>query len=454
MAVESNTTSATVERPGANPFAWLQKTIVRESLWLAGGFASKLFIQMGTLYYLTHNLGVTGVGIFFALMGLFACLVPFVQLGNYDLTVRDIARREDPQLVMGRAMRSSGVGFLCLMPILFILHPLLAAQVRWIPYLMVAMSELGVMRVTGNVQAVATGFRLHYVTAVSDFVLGASRFAAVYIAARCHANVDTVLELYAFTTIPTTLVTYGWLVRRCGHPKWREGPLIAGLLDHLRMVAGWFAEMAAREGDKPLLNALSDARQTGIYGTATKLFGVMLVPIDVLTQVFRPRISQAYADGEARGRKVWLQMAFSLTGCGVLAGIMLFTAALLLPRVAPKLAHSEFGDARLALMYLAFVPPIYGLQRANIISAIARGAVGAYATATVVSAAVGVGTLVVFAPAHGWRAACFASQVYLSVSCLTSWLFVRIHLSRKMRADAGEGDIETRVLELELQPAT
>jgi O-antigen/teichoic acid export membrane protein len=324
--------------------------------------------------------------------------------------------------------------------------------VAWIPYLMVAISELAVMRVTGNVQAVATGFRLHYVTAVSDFVLGLSRFIAVYSAARLGANVNVVLELYAFTTLPTAIFTYTWLVRRTGWPKWRDGPWIAGLMDHLRMVAGWFAEMAAREGDKPLLNVFAGAQQTGIYGTATKLFGVMLVPIDILTQVFRPRISQAYADGEQRGRKIWMQMALSLTGCGVLAGVMLFAAAFFLPRFAPRLVHSEWGDARLALMYLAFVPPIYGLQRANIICAIARGAVSAYATATVVSAAAAVGTLVLLAPAHGWRAACFASMVYLSVSCTTSWLFVRIQVAREQGAD--EGDIETRVLEIELQPAT
>jgi O-antigen/teichoic acid export membrane protein len=452
MTAETETISSSPPQSRSKKlFALLHTTIVKESLWLAGGFASKLFIQMGTLYYLTHNLGVTGVGTFFALTSLFACLVPFVQLGNYDLTVRDIARREDPQAVSGRAMRSSGAGFLCLLPFLFILHPLLASQVAWIPYLMVAISELAVMRVTGNVQAVATGFRLHYVTAVSDFVLGASRFVAVYIAARMGAHVNTVLELYAFTTLPTAIFTYSWLVKKVGWPRWREGPIFADLLDHLRMVAGWFAEMAAREGDKPLLNAFSDARQTGIYGTATKLFGVMLVPIDVLTQVFRPRVSQAYADGEERGRKIWMQMALSLTGCGVLAGAMLFAAAILLPRFAPRLVHSEFGDARLALIYLAFVPPIYGLQRANVISAIARGAVGAYATATVVSAAIGVSTLVLLAPGHGWRAACIASWVYLSVSCLTSWLFVRMQIARKQSAE--QADIDTRVLELELQPA-
>lgn len=453
MIPQAKTSTVTSERTIANPLAWLKKTIVRESLWLAGGFASKLCIQMGTLYYLTHNLGVSGVGIFFALISLLACLVPFVQLGNYDLTVRDIARREDPQVVSGRAMRSSGAGFVCLLPVLFVVHPLLATQVRWIPYLLVAVSELGVMRVTGNVQAVATGFRLHYVTAVSDFVLGLSRFVAVYVAARRGAKVNTVIELYSLTTLPTAILAYAWLVRKTGWPKLRDGPVFSDILDHLRMVAGWFAEMAAREGDKPLLNAFSDARQTGIYGTATKLLSVMLVPIDVLTQVFRPRVSQAYADGEARGRKLWMQMALSLTGCGFLAGALLFTAAILLPRVAPRLAHSEFGDARLALMYLSLVPPIYGLQRTQIISAIARGEVGSYASATVISAVAAVATLVLLAPGHGWRAACLASEVYLSVSCAALWLMARKPRARAPSVDDHDNDVETRVLELELQPA-
>lgn len=407
-------------------------TIIRETAWLAGGFASKLFIQMGTLYYLTHNLGVERTGIFFALISLFACLVPFVQLGNYDLTIRQIARREDPQLVAGRAMRSSAAGFFILLPILLLLRPLLAGQASWAAYLMVAISELLVMRVLSNIQAVATGFRLHYVCAVSDFLIGLSRFIAVYIAARLGAGINTVLMLYAFTTAPATLAAYIWMVRKIGVPTYGHGPIFTDIKDHLNMIVAWFGEMAAREGDKPLLNAFSNARQTGIYGTATRLFSVMLVPIDVLTQVFRPRVSQAYADGEEKGLRLWRIMAAGLGGCGVLAGAALFAAAYLIPRVAPSLIKSEFAEARIALMYLAFVPPLYGLQRANVVSAIARGAIAAYAWAIAIGAAFAVGTLIILAPAHGWRGACVAQQVYLGVSCLTTWL-----LSRNVKSVTG-----------------
>jgi O-antigen/teichoic acid export membrane protein len=169
----------------------------------------------------------------------------------------------------------------------------------------------------------------------------------------------------------------------------------------------------------------------------------MLVPIDVLTQVFRPRISQAYADGEEHGLRLWRIMAVGLGGCGVLAGAGLFTAAYFLPRVAPGLIKSEFADARIALMYLSFVPPLYGLQRANVVSAIARGAVGAYAAAIAMGALFGIGTLVTLAPTHGWRGACIASQVYLAVSCLTTWLFSRNVLTIRAVANAPVIDVES-----------
>ena len=163
----------------------------------------------------------------------------------------------------------------------------------------------------------------------------------------------------------------------------------------------------------------------GIFATASKLFGVVLVPIDLLTQVFRPRVSRAWADGDDAGRRLSRAMSISLCGTGVLAGAGLFAVALLLPRLLPKLADSEWGAARTALMYLAFVPPVYGLQRANVITAISRGVVGAYATAVMASAALGVGTLVVLAPAYGWRAACVATWVYLATSCAGTWLLAR-----------------------------
>ena len=307
--------------------SWLQRlnpTFVRETAWLAAGFASKFAIQLGTLYYLTHALGVSGVGIFFATISLLACLVPFVQLGNYDLTIREIARREDPQAVAGRAMRSSFASFLCFFPVLICLRLLLLKQVGWPAFLMVATGELLVMRVISNVQAVATGFRLHYVTAVSDFMLGLSRFVAIYIAARLGAGVNLVLMLYAFTALPTAGCAWMWMVQRIGWPQLRGGAIVEGVTDHARMVVAWFAEMAAREGDKPLLNALSNARETGIYGTATRLFSIVLVPIDLLTQVFRPRVGQAYADGDERGHRLARMMALGLFRCrpGVRCGTL------------------------------------------------------------------------------------------------------------------------------------
>ena len=406
-------------RPRFNP------TVVRETAWLAGGFVAKLLIQMGTLYYLTRTLGRDGTGTFYAVVSLLACLTPFVQLGNYDLTVRDVARRMDPRVVAGRAMRSSAAAFVCLLPIVVLLRPWVAPTVAWVPFFMVVTGELLVMRVTSNVQAVATGFRQHYVTAVSDFLLGLSRLAALYAAFRLGAGVDVVLMLYAFTSVPATVVAYGWLVRRIGRPTWRGGPLFAGVAEHARMVVAWFAEMAAREGDKPLLAAVAGAGETGIYGTATKLLGVMLAPVDVLTQVVRPRLGRAYADSAAAGRRLYHLTAAALTACGLLAGGAMFAAAVLAPRVAPQLIHGAFADARLALMWLSLVPPIYGLQRANIVAAISRGQTSAYARSTCVSAVVGLATLLALGHRMGWRAACVASPVYLATSCAATWWLSR-----------------------------
>ena len=406
-------------------------TFVVESAWLAAGLASKFAIQMGTLYYLTSNLGVEGVGVFFTLIGLLTCLIPFVGLGNYDLTIRQIARREDPRLVAGRAMRSTLASFACVLPLVLLLRPLLAGQLGWTPYLMVVVSELLVMRVTSNVQAVATGFRLHYVCAIVDFVLGMSRFAAVFVAARLGAGVDGTLMLYAFTTLPTAAFGWAWMVRRCGAPRWDTGPVFAGLADHLRMVAAQFGEMGAREGDKPMLNLLAGPAAVGIFGTAGKLFGIVLVPIDLLTQVFRPRVSQAWTDGEARGRHLSRVMCLGLIGTGVVSGAVLFAAAALLPYVLPRLADSEWGAARSVLMYLSLVPPIYGLQRAHVITNISRGRVGAYAGSVVAAAALSTTTLVAFAPLYGWHAACAALGLYLAASSLGMWL-----LARRADADA------------------
>jgi len=152
---------------------------------------------------------------------------------------------------------------------------------------------------------------------------------------------------------------------------------------------------------------------------------VTLVPIDILTQVFRPRLSRARADSKAGGAYMWAIMAACLGGCGVLAGIGLFAAAYFLPRFAPNLIKSDFAEVRSALIYLAFVPPLYGLQRANVIDAIARGAVRAYASATAVGAVFGMGTLIILAPSYGWRGACLGSLVYFAVSAVATWLFSR-----------------------------
>lgn len=433
--------------------ARVSPTLLVEFGWLAAGFATKFAIQIGTLYYLTRTLDLSGMGVFYSLISLFACLVPFVQLGNFDLTIREVAKGADARAVAGRAMRSSAVMFVALLPVLAALHSWLAPEVAWKVYLAIATGELLVMRVTSNVQAVATGFRKHYVVAVGDFLLGVSRFAAIFVAHRLGAGVDAVLLLYALTSVPAAIVTYAWLVRRVGWPALFGGPIFADFVEHLRMVVAWFAEMAAREGDKPLLKAFADSAQAGIFGTATRLFSVVLVPIDLLTQVMRPRVGKAWADGEAQGRAMHRRLSLALGGVGLLAGVGLFAIATLLPHVAPKLAGSELDQVRVALMVLSIVPPIYGLQRANIIVAISRGATAAYAAATVTSALAALLTLATFAGRYGWRAAVAASIVYLSTSALTSWLFVAMSDRRAARAGPGAADAVLTAQELEVGAA-
>lgn len=398
-----------------------------ETGWLAAGFVSKLLIQMGTLYYLTKSLQVEGSGTFFAITGLLACLVPFVQLGNYDLTVRQIARKEDPQTIAGRAMRSSIAAYFVLLPVLVVLRLLFARDVGWTAFLMVATGELLVLRVMSNVQAVATGFRLHYVVAVSDFLTGLSRFIAIYACAKMSAGIDTVLIAYSFTAIPPAVAAYAWMAHRIGTPKWRGGKLFEDVADHRRMVIAWFAEMATAQGDKPLLMKLATVTDVGIYGTASKLFAVVIVPVDLLTQVFRPRVGAAYADGDAAGQRYARMMTIALVALGAMAGTGLALTAWLLPIVAPGLIPQQFADARVALMYLSAVPAVYGLQRANVISSIARGATGAYATATLLSAVIGLGTLALLAPIYGWRGACLAYGIYVLTSAIATGVLARRH---------------------------
>ena len=422
--------------------------LFREFGWLAAGFASKFAIQIGTLYYLTRTLDLSGMGLFYSLVSLFACLVPFVQLGNYDLTIRQVAQGEDPRVVAGRAMRGSVAMFVVLLPVLLLLRAWIAPEVAWRVYLAVASGELLVMRITSNVQAVATGFRKHYVVAVSDFLLGLSRFAAIFAAHRMNASIDVVLLLYAFTSLPAAIVAWAWMHRSVGAPLLRGGPMLADVRDHLRMVVAWFAEMAAREGDKPLLKAFSNSAQAGVFGTATRLFSVALVPIDLFTQVMRPRVGRAFAEGSAAGNAMHRRLLMALGALGTLVGVGLFAVAALAPRLVPRLAGSELDQVRVALMLLSIVPPIYGLQRANIIVAISRGATGAYAAATVTSATAGLLTLVTFAPRFGWRAACAASIVYLAISCATSWLFMSIGERRRSSAIEAESALDARSLEI------
>ena len=86
-------------------------------------------------------------------------------------------------------------------------------------------------------------------------------------------------------------------------------------------------------------------------------------------------------------------------------------------------------------MYLAIVPPIYGLQRASVICAISRGATGAYAGAMTLSAACSTAFIVIFTPHYGWRAACFASMGYLALSAVMSWAFTNYSIRPLTPAD-------------------
>ncbi|MDB5296489.1 MAG: polysaccharide biosynthesis protein [Phycisphaerales bacterium] len=414
-------------------------SFLAEAAWLGGGFAIKLPIQLGTLYVLTRGLGAAGVGTFFALVGLFACVAAFVQLGTYDLVIRDVARGEPAREVVGRAFVLMTASFACLLPLLLAAKPLVAGGVGWPAYVAVTLTEAYGVRLTVVANALAIARRATHVCAAGDVLLTGGRLAAVWAATALAPGVDAVLVAYAAASAVVTAVMVGWVVRRAGRPVLRTAGALREVGEHARMVAAWSMEMLAREGDKPILAALSDPRQAGIYGTATRLFLIALVPIDLLSTVFRQRAGRASAD-PVGGARVRRQMAVSFAACGAAAAGGLVALAWLLPRVAPERIRAEFADAQTALLYLAVAAPIYGLQRANVISAIARGATGAYAKATAAAAVIAVATLAAAAPAHGWRAACAALVAYLSVSCLLTWVLAPIRLSGDVPADEAEAD--------------
>lgn len=303
-------------------------------------------------------LGPHGYGTFVGVAGLATTLGGFTGLGMGLVMLQDTAR--DPGLFDRRWSQALGacVASGCVLAIAFgLIAPRLLANVPALIVAALGVSELLFFPLV-SVAAFAFSARGRMGTAAAMpalTALGRVLAAAAFWAFAAH-RLETYVWLHVTATLTCALVALAMVRQQCRpHPaslrlsrrEVREG---------VGFSAVWMVGNALSSLDKTLVLRLAGAEIAGLYAAVYRLATVLALPIEAMTMAAGPRLFR-HGGGQAQPGLIARLVGFTLA-CSVLAGIVLWWSAALLP----WLLGETFRPAVAAARWMVIFVPCYGLR--------------------------------------------------------------------------------------------
>lgn len=285
-------------------------------------------------------LGADGYGWFAGTLALAASFSPLVGLGFGLILVKQVARQ--PALFSVYWARNiAAVLFSApvLMAVVIVLASfLLPDPKRWQVIGLLLFSEL---LFAPLIVACAIVYQAHEKLGRSTFVhvmLNLFRLIATIVLIFSFENVD--VELfgwgYFIATLVAALITLGLALKRYGWPAWQ----LKGMLGELKEGMGFSASLVVvstqAELDKTLMLRLSGAENAGVYSVASRVISATTIPLVTLVLAAVPRLFREGEKGVHAGAQLARKLLPPVMVYGVMAGLVIYASAPLIPLILGK----------------------------------------------------------------------------------------------------------------------
>ncbi len=331
--------------------------------WALSAQLIQLIVQALSLALFARVFPVNDLGLLVSLTAITSILAPFVGVGAPNLLIRDVGRdRTAFKQQWGNLVFSTLLSgpFFCLAAIAIAFAVLPRAVPAW-EIGCVAVIELLLFRAVGLISLALQGLGMIDRMSQLTIVMACTRLLTVFLLLMLPAElrqIRTWLLLYSATGVLLAACVFWSAWRAFGKPSRSHLDMKRNFREGLWFVFSPLAQSLNNDADKVVLARFDGLSNVAFYGVAYKIVFAAFVPVQALLTVTYPQFFRQGREGirqTAQYAARWLQPAL---GYSLLAGVLLFTAA----PIAPRLLGPKYLETATALRFLAALPLLKTLQ--------------------------------------------------------------------------------------------
>jgi O-antigen/teichoic acid export membrane protein len=277
--------------------------LLRNTLWMAGGFGVRALFQFLYFVLLARALGPTEYGAFVGVLALVIFLSPFASWGSGNLLIKHVAR--DPSRFSerwGAALATTLLsgGLLVLLAVL-----ITGLVFGWETALRLALPiALGEMLGTRLSDVASQAFqavqRMQGTTAIwAGMALARLVGVLVLMALPGKASAFLWAWVYAVSGVGFGLLSVLWVNAALGRPRLSLRPMRGEWREGFYFAVSLSSQGAYNDMDKALLLRMVSDTVAGIYGAAYRLIDAAFIPVRALLYASYPRFFQEGGKGLA-----------------------------------------------------------------------------------------------------------------------------------------------------------
>ncbi|WP_248359846.1 lipopolysaccharide biosynthesis protein [Anaeromyxobacter oryzae] len=381
--------------------------VARDTSLLFAGFSTRVLAQAFGFVLLARALGPADLGRFSAVLAVTVLLSPFVELGAYNLAVRDVTAGVEERRVIGNTLALTACA---LPPALFVLLAVGRVALPGTPWTAVAAVGVGNLlgaRLTSLFRGIFVGRGEVLGAALIEAVTGVVYLAGALVLGATSKAFSTWTWIYCAQYVAVGVGGVAVLLGRFGVARWSGGAVRARVAEGVHFGIGAVAQSANAELDKALLARLAALESAGVYAASTRALAVAIAPAMAFFGAIYRRFFRAGAAGLPASRRFAFQVAPAALAYGLLAWATIALAA-------PVLAHlfgKGFAETASTLRWIAPLVAIEVLTYPFLDALTGAGLQPLRTAAQVCALGVGVVLNVLLDPRLGWRGAAIASLV-------------------------------------------
>ena len=396
--------------------------MLRNTLWMAGGFGIRAFFQFFYFVLLARTLGPAEYGAFLGVLALVIFLSPFASWGSGNLLIKHVAR--NPAIFperWGAALATTLLsGSLLVLLAMLLTGVVFGWEAAWRLALPIALGEMLGTRLSDVAsQAFQAVQRMQGTTTIwAGMTFSRLLGVLVLVALPGEANASFWAWVYAASGMGWGIVSVLWVSVALGMPRislhpmrgeWREGFYFAVSLS---------SQGAYNDIDKTLLARMVSDVTAGMYGAAYRIIDAAFIPVRALLYASYPRFFQEGSRGlVAAGRFALKLLLPALAMVSVVA-----LALLVLGPWIPKLLGEGFRGSHEVVLWLLPVLFFRVLHYFPADALTGSGYQGVRTALQLGAAMLNLALSLWLIPLWGWKGAAVASWASDGVLAMGLWL--------------------------------